>query len=51
MAEEKKEGLLDQATSFIKDQAGELLSGDTTDSRNRPPRLARKSCPTLSTTR
>ena len=45
MAEQKKEGLLDQATSFIKDQAGELLSGDTTDIKKQAAEIGKKIMP------
>ena len=45
MAEEKKEGLLDQAASFIKDQAGDLLSGDTTDIKKQASEIGKKIMP------
>ena len=47
MAEEKKEGggLLDQATSFIKDQAGDLLSGDTSELKKQATEIGKKITP------
>lgn len=46
MAEEKKDGgLLNQATSFIKDQAGDLLSGDTTELKKQATEIGKKIVP------
>ena len=48
MAEEKKQeggGLLDQATSFIKDQAGDFLSGDTSELKKQASEICKKIMP------
>ena len=46
MAKEKKDGvLLNQATSFIKDQAGDLLSGDTTELKKQATEIGKKIVP------
>ena len=46
MAEEKKDGgLLNQATSFIKHQAGDLLSGDTTELKKQATEIGKKIVP------
>ncbi|MBR1935681.1 MAG: hypothetical protein IJ835_06490 [Muribaculaceae bacterium] len=39
------EGLLDQATGFIKDKAGDLLSGDTKEIKKQATEIGKKLTP------